>query len=237
MLVWFQKCWSDFKNVGLIEYDFFPEEARISCGECLGNWIVTWNIPESELVDTKEGSNSRSQSAVWVFRIENPGIENQNLPTFYHLPRASFSFWGAAALCESRKLRIYIMRTDRIIDIYRIFWRVYRKNLPRTFLRASDLQRSFWRSAYDAMPNNLVQVKWGRTRKWSVHSGPKWSEKSVNWLREQKREIRPTFLKSDQLSWNQTNPKNSELCIIVPELHHCVDTEFRPGKRIRRDHN
>ena len=157
MLVWFQKCWSDFKNVGLIEYDFFPEEARISCGECLGNWIVTWNIPESELVDTKEGSNSRSQSAVWVFRIENPGIENQNLPTFYHLPRASFSFWGAAA---SRILRIYIMRTDRIIDIYRIFWRVYRKNLPRTFLRASDLQRSFWRSAYDAMPNNLV--RWNR---------------------------------------------------------------------------
>ena len=135
----------------------FPEEARISFGECLGNWIVTWNIPESELVDTKEGSNSRSQSAVRVFRIENPGIENQNLPTFYHLPRASFSFWGAAALCESRKLRIYIMRTDRIIDIYRIFWRVYRKNLPRTFLRASDLQRSFWRSAYDAMPNNLVR--------------------------------------------------------------------------------
>ena len=67
MLVWFQKCWSD-------RIWFFPEEARISCGECLGNWIVTWNIPESELVDTKEGTNSRSQSAVWVSRIENPGI-------------------------------------------------------------------------------------------------------------------------------------------------------------------
>lgn len=51
----------------------------------------------------------------WVFVV--PTDRKSDLPTFYHLPRASFSFWGAAALCESRILRIIIMRTDRIIDI------------------------------------------------------------------------------------------------------------------------
>ena len=142
-------------------------------------------------------------------------IENQICLRSIIFPELRSAFGGQQLFVKAEYYG-YIMRTDRIIDIYRIFWRVYRKNLPRTFLRASDLQRSFWRSAYDAMPNNLVQVKWGRTRKWSVHSGPKWSEKSVNWLREQKREIRPTLVKSDQHSWNQTNTR-----------------EIRPTKKLR----
>ena len=229
MLVWFQKCWSD-------RIWFFPEEARISCGECLGNWIVTWNIPESELVDTKEGSNSRSQSAVWVFRIENPGIENQNLPTFYHLPRASFSFWGAAA---SRILRIIIMRTDRIIDIYRIFWRVYRKNLPRTFLRASDLQRSFWRSAYDAMANNLVRWNEGERVNGAYipdRNGRKsllidWESKNVK--SDHFLEIRPTLVKSDQLSWNQTNKKTQNVYVSLLSSQSCT-TAWIQNIRVKR---